>query len=725
MGVDTSTEYEEFIASKLKTIEPSGFSPEKINQKLFPFQRFIVERALLAGRYAIFADCGLGKTIMQLEWAAQVVKHTGGEVLILAPLSVTWQTVEEAEKWGISLHGITVTNYEQVDNLDCSKYVGVVLDESSIIKNYSGATKEKLVKGFLETPYKLACTATPSPNDPIELGSHSEFLNVLSGQEMLSLFFINDGKDKSEKWKLKGHAEKAFYQWVSTWAVMLSNPSDIGFPMDGYVLPKLNFFTHHLETDLRDNGELVNTKAVSAIEFNAELRRTQEQRLEKAREILDGSDESFLVIVKQNDEGKELQKMISDSREVCGSDSVEYKAETLKAFAHDQFRVLISKNKIIQFGLNFQNCHNLLVVSLDFSFEGLYQAIRREWRFGQKNEVNIHIITTDSMQNVKDSIESKMEKFRKMQGEMVEAMRNNLGGVSLLDQGFNVDCVKNDSYEIHQGDSVELIKKIHSESVDISIFSPPFSSLYTYSDNARDLSNCASHDEFFRHFGFLVGDLLRITKPGRLCCLHLTQLTTMMGRDGFYSIVDFRGDVIRLFQSFGWRFHAEATIWKDPELAAVRTKCHQLLHKSTKSDATIVRPGLADYLVCFRKPGENAVPVNFDGKGIPFELWCEYASPVWMDINASDTLQYRGGRDDDDVKHITPTQLEVWKRALTLWSNPGDVVFTPFMGIGSEVWQAVKMGRRGLGFELKESYFSQAKKNLSELMMDKTQGELF
>jgi DNA modification methylase len=199
----------------------------------------------------------------------------------------------------------------------------------------------------------------------------------------------------------------------------------------------------------------------------------------------------------------------------------------------------------------------------------------------------------------------------------------------------------------------------------------------------------------------------------------------MMGKDGFYSIVDFRGDVIKLFQKHGWRFHAEVTVWKDPQLAAVRTKAIQLLHSQTKRDSTVSRPGLADYVLFFRKPGDNVEPVNYDGQGIPFELWTEYASPVWMDIDPSDTLQFRGGKDKDDVKHITPTQLEIWKRSIILYSNPGDIVFTPFMGIGSEVYQAVKLNRFGLGFELKESYYSQAKNNMKLAIEDKKQKELF
>jgi hypothetical protein len=717
-------DYDNFLAQKLKEQKQSGFEVGELNKKLFPFQDWIVKRALKAGKYAIFADCGLGKTFMQLEWARQVADHTKGEVLILAPLAVTDQTIDEAKHFNISLDRITITNYEQLDNLDCSKFTGVVLDESSIIKDYSGATKNKIVESFADTPYKLACSATPSPNDPIEIGSQSEFLNQMSGQEMLSMFFINDGM-KANKWKLKGHAKKAFYRWMATWSVMLTKPHDIGFEMDGYELPPLNIIDHKVQTEKVDNGELFNDSSVSAITFNAELRRTFDGRMNIAIDIANSSKESFMVLCRHNEEGDHLGKKIAGAVNVQGNDEPQKKKSALLGFAKDQFRVLVTKSKIVKFGMNYQNCHNIIMASLDFSFEELYQVIRREWRFGQTKPVNVHIITTDTMQNVAKAIEEKQAKFKEMQTEMVEAMQSYLGGNKMLSTEFDTKELKNQYFQIKQGDSIELIKGLETDSIDLSIFSPPFSSLYVYSDNARDLSNCKNHDEFFTHFEFLVGELLRVTKPGRLCALHLTQLTTLMGKDGFYSIVDFRGDVIRLFQSKGWNFHAETTVWKDPQLAAVRTKCVQLLHGQTKRDSCVSRPGLADYVLAFRKPGENAIPVNHDGNGVPFHLWCEYASPVWMDINASDTLQYMSGKGEDDVRHITPTQLEIWKRAITLWSNPGEIVFTPFMGIGSEVYQSILLKRKAIGFELKESYFDQAKSNLKIAMEELSQIELF
>jgi DNA modification methylase len=703
-------EYLQFLETKAKTLTISGFDVEELNPLLFPFQSFIVRRALKAGKYAVFADCGLGKTFMQLEWAYRVAERTGKKVLILAPLAVVKQTQKESKHFNVPLDNIDVSNYEQLENIDTSIYSGIVLDESSILKNFEGATKQLILERFANTPYKLACTATPSPNDPMEIGNHSEFLDVMGRNEMLAMYFVHDSMETA-KWRLKGHAVETFYKWVGTWAIMLSKPSDIGFQMEGYDLPALNFIENVITTPKRDNGQLFNDVAISATNFNGELRITLIPRLDAAAEIINNSTDNFIVWVKQNEEGDRIRKLIPDAIEVKGSDTPQFKADKLLGFGENEFRVLCTKAKIAQFGLNYQNCHNQVFASLDFSFEGLYQAIRRSYRFGQKNEVNIYIITTDTMTNVLQSIKEKEIAFKKMQSELSKTINQNLNMNTTIELIESEHEVKNELYHIKCGDSFLLVKDIPDNSIDGCIFSPPFSSLYTYSDSIQDLSNCRSHDEFFAHFEHLVPELNRITKAGRMCGMHLTQLTTGIGKDGYLSIIDFRGDIIRLFQKHGWIFHAEVTIWKDPELAAVRTKNHQLLHKSTKRDSTIVRPGLADYLVVMRKAGKNEIPVNHDGNGIPFEKWCKIASPVWMDIRESDTLQYMSGRDEKDERHITPTQLPVIENFMTLYTNPNDTIYTPFLGIGTEIHQAVKMGRKGIGFELKQSYFDVAVKN--------------
>jgi len=282
----TNNDYLNFLEKKQKKHIQSGFEVDEkqLNSLMFPFQKFIVKRALKAGKYAIFADCGLGKTLMQLEWANQVNKHTNKPVLILAPLAVVGQTKQEGFKFGINMDSIHVNNYEQLENIDFNIYSGIVLDESSILKNYEGSTKKLIIDLFKKTPYKLACTATPSPNDPMELGNHSEFLDVMNRNEMLAMYFVHDGGETA-KWRLKGHAVKLFYQFVGSWSIMLNKPQDIGFEMNGYDLPKLNLIENQIVTSKRNNGSLFNDAIISATNFNQELRLTKIERLDEVVKI--------------------------------------------------------------------------------------------------------------------------------------------------------------------------------------------------------------------------------------------------------------------------------------------------------------------------------------------------------------------------------------------------------------------------------------------------------
>ena len=731
ISIDLET-YNEFLSKKQKTHILSGFEVDKsiLNDRLFDFQKFIVHRALKAGKYAIFADCGLGKTLMQLEWAYRVSVETNKPVLILAPLAVSGQTIKEGHKFNIpiskydgSSFPIQITNYEQLDNIDCSIFSGVVLDESSILKNFEGNTKKLIIDSFTKTPYKLACTATPSPNDPMELGNHSEFLDVMSRNEMLAMYFVHDGGETA-KWRLKGHATKLFYQFVGSWAIMLNKPHDIGFSANGYDLPLLNLHERQIKTPKRDNGSLFNDAIISATNFNHELRITKNERLTEAANIANSSDENFIIWIKQNEEGELLKQLIPGAVEVKGSDSPEYKEKMLLGFANNEFRVLITKTKIAQFGLNYQNCRNQIFASLDFSFEGLYQAIRRSYRFGQKNEVNIYLITTDTMQNVNQSINNKQKQFEIMQNEMSEAINANLSGNMLQTADYDISSESNEWYTIKRGDCIKLITEVESNSVGLSVFSPPFAELYTYSNHIEDMGNSKDYNEFLSQFGFLVKELYRVLMDGRNVAVHCMDLPIQKGKEGFIGLRDFSGMILNLFESAGFIYHSRITIWKDPVVEMQRTKALGLLHKQVKKDSTMSRVGIPDYVMVFRKDGERENPVT--NTDLSVDLWQKYASPVWMDIDYGNTLQgYRNGREDNDEKHICPLQLDTIERLIHLYSNKGDTVLTPFMGIGSEVYQAVKMERKAIGFELKESYFDLAKSNVKSAISLKSQLSLF
>jgi DNA modification methylase len=725
--------YQKFLQKKQKTHTKSGFEIDikGLNPAMFDFQKFIVARALSNGKYAIFADCGLGKTLMQLEYAYQVSKKTEMPVLILAPLAVVGQTIQEGEKFGIPIcryngtnSPIQIANYEQLDNIDCSVFAGIVLDESSILKNFEGATKKLILESFANTPYKLACTATPSPNDPMEMCNHSEFLDVMSRNEMLAMYFVHDGGETA-KWRLKGHAVKMFYQFIGTWAIMLNNPNDIGFRMDGYNLPSLNLIEKQIVTPKRDNGSLFNDAIISATNFNAELRLTKNERLNEVVNIVNSRpDENFIIWIKQNEEGELLKKLLPDAIEVKGADSNEWKEKHLLGFANNEFRILISKTKIASFGMNYQNCRNQIFASLDFSFEGLYQAIRRSYRFGQKNEVNIFLITTDTMSNVKQSIDNKQKQFEIMQDEMSNAINANLNNQLISSASLDTLEEKNEWYHIKRGDCVQLIQDVESESIGLSVFSPPFAELYTYSSHVEDMGNSKDYKEFLEQFEFLIKELYRVMMQGRNVAVHCMDLPIQKGKHGFIGLRDFSGMILKAFEDAGFVYASRVTIWKDPVVEMQRTKALGLLHKQVKKDSTMSRVGIPDYVMIFRKDGDRVNPVT--NTDIPVDLWQKYASPVWMDIDYGNTLQgYRNGREENDEKHICPLQLDTIERLVHLYSNKGDTVFTPFMGIGSEVFQAVKMNRKGIGFELKESYFDLAKKNMASCVQSKLQMELF
>jgi hypothetical protein len=727
------TDYLKFLEQKQKTHTKSGFDilETELNNQMFDFQKFIVKRALNAGKYAIFADCGLGKTLMQLEWANQVNKKTDKPVLILAPLAVAGQTIKEAAKFNInaikydgSNYPIQITNYEQLENIDCSIFSGVVLDESSILKNFEGATKKLILDLFSKTPYKLACTATPSPNDPMELGNHSEFLDVMSRNEMLAMYFVHDGGETA-KWRLKGHAIKLFYQFIGSWAIMLNKPHDIGFQMDGYNLPKLNLLEKQIITPKRDNGSLFNDAIISATNFNQELRLTKFERLDEVVKIINSKpDENFIIWIKQNEEGEMLKKLLPEAKEVKGSDTNEWKEKTLLGFANNEFRILITKTKIASFGMNYQNCRNQIFASLDFSFEGLYQAIRRSYRFGQKNEVNIYLITTDTMSNVNEAINQKQKQFEIMQDEMSQAINANLQGKKMTTANFDITEEKNEWYHIKRGDCIQLITEVESESVGLSVFSPPFAELYTYSSHLEDMGNSKDYKEFLTQFSFLIKELYRIMMQGRNVAVHCMDLPIQKGKEGFIGLRDFSGMILKAFEEAGFIYASRVTIWKDPVVEMQRTKALGLLHKQVKKDSTMSRVGIPDYVMIFRKDGERTNPVKNTDMSV--DLWQKIASPVWMDIDYGNTLQgFRNGREENDEKHICPLQLDTIERLILLYSNKNDIVFTPFMGIGSEVYQAVKMDRKAIGFELKESYYDLAKANVKIALGSKSQYSLF
>jgi DNA modification methylase len=721
-------EYEDFIKNKRRAEVATGHQPADLNEYLKPFQHAVVSWAVRRGRAAIFADTGLGKTIMQLSWADEVQSHTNGKVLILAPLAVSEQTIEEGSKFGIEVkrvplgcdipsNGVWITNYERMDAIDFTELHGIVLDESSILKAHDGKTRARIIDASQGVPYRLSCTATPSPNDFEELGNQCEFLGVMTRTEMLATYFVNDTGDTGT-WRLKGWGASKFWEWMGTWAVVIRNPSDIGFDGSEYILPKPDYIEHVIKTDLTLDGELFARPAMGLAERRKAQRDSIDARCKALAEVVNReSDEPWLIWCHLNDEAALLQSLIPDSVNVQGSDSVEVKTKGMMDFTHGKFRVLISKPKICGFGMNWQHCARMAFVGLDDSFEKFYQAVRRCYRFGQKRNVQVHLFTAENEGQILTNLKRKEIQHHEMSTNMIEHMKDimnkELAGQENIVDEYREDTHEGKGYTVHLGDCVKWTKRMADNSIDYSVFSPPFADLFVYSNSDHDMGNCKDDAEFVAQLRFLIAELYRIIKPGRNVSFHCMNLPTTKMRQGFIGLRDFRGDLIRAFQDVGFIYHSEVCIWKDPVVAMQRTKALGLLHKTIRENSTMSRMGLPDYVVTMRKPGDCEDRVKH-GDDLPVTMWQKYASPIWDDINQGRTLNKLPARDENDEKHMCPLQLDVIERCIHLWTNKGDLVFSPFTGIGSEGYCAVKMERRFVGTELKPQYWELACQNIEE-----------
>lgn len=445
--------YEEFLKNKRIEILNSGFDINKneLNSNLFEFQKDIVRWALKKGKSAIFANTGLGKTAMQLEFSYQVWRRENKPILILAPLAVSEQTIREAEKlfnYTVRfiednediINGINITNYEKLHKFDTDKFVCVVLDESSILKSFTGKIRTEIIKRFEKTKYKLACTATPSPNDFMELGNHSEFLNVMKRNEMLSMFFIHDSGETS-KWRLKGHADNKFWEWVASWAVVIRKPQELGYNDERYNLPKLNIKEIFVKSNYKKEGQLFNGTAKTLTERRTARKDSLENRVKKAAEIVNNSNDVYLVWCELNEESKQLKNSIEKSVEVKGSDKSEHKKKSLLEFGENKIKCLVSKPKLAGFGMNWQNCNNVIFTGLSDSFEQYYQAVRRCWRFGQTKEVNVYIITSEQEGSTLNNIKRKEKDYNVMMDKMSELtlkiVKENLMHNEVINSDYN------------------------------------------------------------------------------------------------------------------------------------------------------------------------------------------------------------------------------------------------------------------------------------------------
>ena len=720
-----------------------GLAPGPLPGGLFPFQAALTSWAIRKGRAALWADTGLGKTRMQLAWAAQIP----GRVLILAPLCVGPQTIAEGRRIGVAVrphgHGgpwpcttwclemcsgrctvrAEITNYERLHQVNPADYAGVVLDESSILKSLDGKTRTKLIDMFRETPYRLCCTATPAPNDIAELANHCEFLGIMTRAEMLATFFVHD----EDGWRLKGYAHEAFYRWLASWGMFVRRPSDLGFLDAGYNLPALTVRDLIVGESGPTGGYLFAGMGLGGLGGRSRARRESlTLRVDAAIALVERAPGPWIIWCGLNDEQDAIAEALgADCVSIAGQDSESQKQERIMAFIEGRVRVLVSKVRVAGFGLNLQHCAQMVFVGLGDSYEAYYQAIRRCYRFGQAHPVDVYVVVSESETEIVRNVRGKEVEASRLAESLVAAMRTvereEIGMAVREREVIERATERGEGWVVERGDCVEVMGEILPDnSIDLSVYSPPFVSLYTYTNSERDIGNSATREEFLTHFGYVVRELLRVTKPGRLTCCHIAQVTTTKATHGVIGLVDLRGAVIECFVRNAWVYQGEVCIDKDPQAQALRTHSKALLFVQLRKDASWLRPALADYILVFRKPGDNAVPIHPD---LSNEDWIEWARPIWYGIRESDTLNVREARADDDDRHICPLQLGTIERCVRLWSNPGETILSPFAGIGSEGYVALKQGRRFVGVELKPEYFAAAVKNLSRAA-DTRQGVL-
>lgn len=799
-AVDT---YKTFLAQKRVEVTPSGFevAPEAINPNLFLFQKDITRWALQLGRAAIFANVGLGKTRIQLEWAHWVALRAKRPVLILAPLAVAPQTVLEGEKISIAVKRvfaqpdvgdapIAITNYDNVHKFDASQFAGVVLDESAILKHYS-KTFFALTEQFAQTPFKLCCTATPAPNDFVEFGNHATFLGIMHFKDMLARWFVGEG-DVARVARLKKHAAADFWRWLTSWAVCISKPADLGeqYAMDGYDLPPLSVIEHRLKAPQASidrawaKGQLLPDDSSSATQFHTVKRESLAARVEQMEAIFAQVPESdpFITWCHTDYEADALKKAFPKAIEVRGSQTPKRKEDLLTAFSEGKERHIITKPTIAGMGLNWQHCNWAGYVGVDFSFETTFQSMGRIHRYGQRRPVRIDMIYAETEGNVLQILQEKQLSFAEMQAEMSAAIREH----GLFRHGSNVTVFTESGFSkaegkdwtFYEGDCVEVMAKLPAESVDLTITSIPFGKdLYTYSDKQADVGNAETHEEFWGHMAFVIKGLHRLTRLGRCCAVHVKDLPLFQNRDGAQGIYPFSDDTTAAFRdlrvcecgwmgslkecragccpkcekpaSVGWVLQSRITVEKDPVVEMEKTNSHGLLYKNWRERAELLRTGLPDYILIFQKPGDDRtrrvrhdpndetyfgdnpprqhewlhLPTRKGQNNYNLPVWQRLANPhwsdveipsVWNDINQTLVLNHKIAKDDKDERHLAPLQLDLIARLIHWKSNPGDVVFDPFGGVGSTGYEALKQGRKSLGIELKPEYHHLGVKYLKE-----------
>lgn len=712
---------------------------------LHEYQSFALAFALARRRAALFLECGLGKTSIALAWVRAVIGQSGRAV-ICSPLAALHEFENERDKFfqgldaqivatgdfGTWLSNPTsrialVTHHAFVSRRDLTSVDAFVLDESSILKSGSGVIAQNLVASC-QMDWRLALSATPAPNDPTEYATHATWLGYMkSDAEFRARFFVRDGKE----WRIKKHAVQAMPKWLARFSLWMENPGAYHMPCNA--LPSDDFSVEYVHVPSPGNvpieRDLFGAPAGAMdISSRAKVRTELYDDDVRMREVVAlCSGHRTIVWAIRNAHAGAIERALCAAglrvAQIAGTTPDDERVGAVRAFQSGDLDVIVSKPSVIGHGVNLQAADRMVFAGYDESYEAMHQAIRRAHRQGRSGTLEVFVMVAPEEVTVVRTLERKSDLWKenaaRQQSAFVRALEEDVmrfhRGEAMATNTEDVierhDTVVGGHYTLVNGDSIaHMAEDMEPESVDLAVFSPPFSSLFTYSSAPEDMGNCSEHvdAEFGAHFHHFARALHRVMRPGRAVALHLAQILAFRARHGRKGLRDFRGSVIGRMEDAGFHYYGEFVIPKNPQAVAIRTKSERLQFTQFKRDSLESSPALNDYVLHFRKPGKQAVPVNND---VSNEEWIRWASGVWHDIDETDVLSYHSARAENDEKHICPLQLTVIERCVRLWSNPGELVLSPFAGIGSEIVTAIRQRRVGYGIELKPEYFVQAVNN--------------
>jgi len=713
-----------------------------IAHHLHEYQRFATAFATARRRAALFLECGLGKTSIALAWSEAM--RANGPAVIAAPLAALHEFENERDRffsgvpielvpsgdfggWLRSPSGIAlVTHHAFIQPRDLSGVRAFVLDESSILKSGDGAIASGLIESTRHIDAKLALSATPAPNDPTEYATHATWLGyVKADAEFVARFFVRDGKF----WRPKGHAREELPKWLSKFALWMRRPEAYGMPCAA--LPAADYTTeiHSLPSVASGvHTDLLGVPVDASMSDRATIRRACDASPDRMGVVVHHAAKApSIVWALRNSHADACEREIRAAgvkvAQIAGRTSDEDRVRIIREFQAGELDCIVAKPKVIGHGVNLQRADVMVFAAYNESYESHHQAVRRAHRQGRIGTLHVVMPMALEEQRVIATLRRKGAEWERTADEQEAAFTSALAGevATYRDTGAvdatethrrdqRMDSTRGEHYWLANDDSIRVMRDdMAPESVDLAVFSPPFSALFTYSSQPEDLGNCSEHDndaEFSIHFAHFADALLRVMKQGRVVCLHLQQLIAFRAKHGRKGLRDFRGMVIGRMEAAGFHYYGEFVVSKNPQATAIRTKSERLQFTQFKRDSLESSPCLNDYVLQFRKPGKQAVKVLND---VSNDEWIRWASGIWGDIRESDVLQgWQKGRDPEDEKHICPLQLEVIRRCVRLWTNPGEIVFTPFAGIGSEVYVAIEQKRIGWGIELKPAYYRQA-----------------